>query len=96
MIAKAEKKIEYLDELKQSLITRAVIRGLESQCTTKDSEISGLAKSEHWKVCLLNIIANYTKDLHFQQIDPTATGVSCNSYGQIPQRKIKCDFLKKE
>ena len=28
MIAKAEKKIEYLGELKQSLITRAVTRGL--------------------------------------------------------------------
>ena len=40
MIAKAEKKIEYLGELKQSLITRAVTRGLNPNTPLKDSGVN--------------------------------------------------------
>ena len=49
MIAKAEKKIEYLGELKQSLITRAVTRGLNPNASLKDSGVKWIGKvPEHW------------------------------------------------
>lgn len=54
MIAKAEKKIEYLGELKQSLITRAVTRGLNPNAPLKDSGVKWIGDvPEHWKVAPL-------------------------------------------
>ena len=51
MIAKAEKKIEYLGELKQSLITRAVTRGLNPNAPLKDSGVKWIGKvPEHWEI----------------------------------------------
>lgn len=49
MIAKAEKKIEYLGELKQSLITRAVTRGLNPNTPLKDSGVNWIGNIPmHW------------------------------------------------
>ena len=54
MIAKAEKKIEYLGELKQSLITRAVTRGLNPNAPLKDSGVKWIGDvPEHWEIAPL-------------------------------------------
>ena len=51
MIAKTEKKIEYLGELKQSLITRAVTRGLNSNVPLKDSGVKWIGNvPKHWNI----------------------------------------------
>ena len=54
MIAKAEKKIEYLGELKQSLITRAVTRGLNPNTPLKDSGVNWIGNIPmHWDIACL-------------------------------------------
>lgn len=54
MIAKAEKKIEYLGELKQSLITRAVTRGLNPKAPLKNSGVKWIGDiPRHWDVAPL-------------------------------------------
>lgn len=59
MIAKAEKKIEYLGELKQSLITRAVTRGLNPNAPRKDSGIKWLGDiPKHWEIPRLNFVTS--------------------------------------
>ena len=60
MIAKAEKKIEYLGELKQSLITRAVTRGLNPNASLKDSGVKWIGKvPEHWETIKLSRVYSY-------------------------------------
>lgn len=59
MIAKAEKKIEYLGELKQSLITRAVTRGLNPNAPRKDSGIKWLGDiPKQWEIPRLNFVTS--------------------------------------
>lgn len=54
MIAKAEKKIEYFGELKQSVITRAVTRGLNPNMPLKDSGVKWIGDvPEHWEIAPL-------------------------------------------
>ena len=59
MIAKAEKKIEYLDELKQSLITRAVTRGLNPNAPLKDSGVKWIGDiPRDWEIPRLNFVTS--------------------------------------
>lgn len=59
MIAKAEKKIEYLGELKQSLITRAVTRGLNPNAPLKDSGVKWIGDiPRHWEIPRLNFVTS--------------------------------------
>lgn len=90
MIAKAEKKIEYLDELKQSLITRAVIRGLNPNAPLKDSGMKWIGEiPEHWKIMPFKYYGKLCKGLTFSKADLTATGVPVMSYGQIHSKENK-------
>ena len=90
MIAKAEKKIEYLDELKQSLITRAVIRGLNPNAPLKDSGMKWIGEiPEHWKIMPFKYYGKLCKGLTFSKADLTATGVPVISYGQIHSKENK-------
>ena len=59
MIAKAEKKIEYLGELKQSLITRAVTRGLNPNAPLKDSGVKWIGDiPRDWEIPRLNFVTS--------------------------------------
>ena len=52
IIAEREKKIELLNELKSSIISRAVTKGINPHAKMKDSGISWLGKvPEYWEVC---------------------------------------------
>lgn len=58
-IAKAEKKIEYLGELKQSLITRAVTRGLNPNAPLKDSGVKWIGDiPRDWEIPRLNFVTS--------------------------------------
>ena len=98
MIAKAEKKIEYLGELKQSLITRAVTRGLNPNAPLKDSGVKWIGEVPRalGNSCLLNIMANYIKGLTFAEAVLTSNWCSCSeAMVKSAQRTIGvCDFLK--
>ena len=90
MIAKAEKKIEYLGELKQSLITRAVTRGLNPNAPLKDSGVKWIGKvPEHWEIMPFKYYGKLCKGLTFSKADLTATGVPVMSYGQIHSKENK-------
>ena len=90
MIAKAEKKIEYLGELKQSLITRAVTRGLNPNAPLKDSGMKWIGEiPEHWKIMPFKYYGKLCKGLTFSKADLTATGVPVMSYGQIHSKENK-------
>ena len=90
MIAKAEKKIEYLGELKQSLITRAVTRGLNPNAPLKDSGVKWIGKvPEHWEIMPFKYYGKLHKGLTFSKADLTATGVPVISYGQIHSKENK-------
>lgn len=59
MIAKAEKKIEYFGELKQSLITRAVTRGLNPNAPLKDSGVKWIGDiPRDWEIPRLNFVTS--------------------------------------
>ena len=63
MIAKAEKKIEYLGELKQSLITRAVTRGLNPNTPLKDSGVKWIGSVPyHWEIISLKRLLTNERD----------------------------------
>lgn len=85
-----KRKIEYLDELKQSLITRAVIRGLNPNAPLKDSGMKWIGEiPEHWKIMPFKYYGKLCKGLTFSKADLTATGVPVMSYGQIHSKENK-------
>lgn len=52
MISKAERKIELLEELKKSVITEAVTKGLDKNAKMKDSGVKWIGKvPEEWNHC---------------------------------------------
>lgn len=52
VIATQEQRIALLEELKQSIITEAVTRGLNSDAPLRDSGIEWIGKiPEHWEIC---------------------------------------------
>ncbi len=63
MIAKAEKKIEYFGELKQSVITRAVTRGLNPNMPLKDSGVKWIGSVPyHWEIISLKRLLTNERD----------------------------------
>lgn len=70
MIAKAEKKTEYLDELKQSLITRAVTRGLNPNTPLKDSGVNWIGNIPmHWDIACLRFFLRLINGRAYSQND---------------------------
>ncbi|MCI1647510.1 MAG: restriction endonuclease subunit S [Bacteroides sp.] len=62
MIEKTEKKIELYEELKKSIITRAVTKGLNPNAKMKDSGVAWIGKiPEHWKIIKLKFLINNYK-----------------------------------
>ena len=75
MIAKAEKKIEYLDELKQSLITRAVTRGLNPNTPLKDSGVNWIGNIPmHWDIACLRFFLRLINGRAYSQNELLPSG----------------------
>ena len=75
MIAKAEKKIEYLDELKQSLITRAVTRGLNPNTPLKDSGVNWIGNIHmHWDIACLRFFLRLINGRAYSQNELLPSG----------------------
>ena len=85
-ISIAEKKIAALEELKQTIITEAVTRGIHKDVLMKDSGVKWIGMiPEHWKVMRLSQIAYEhfisNKKIHHQNLLSL-------SYGQIIRKDI--------
>ena len=75
MIAKAEKKIEYLGELKQSLITRAVTRGLNPNTPLKDSGVNWIGNIPmHWDIACLRFFLRLINGRAYSQNELLPSG----------------------
>ena len=75
MIAKAEKKIEYLGELKQSLITRAVTRGLNPNTPLKDSGVNWIGNIPmHWDIACLRFVLRLINGRAYSQNELLPSG----------------------
>lgn len=84
IVAVREKQIELLGELRTSVISRAVTRGLNPNAPLKDSGIDWIGQiPEHWKVIKLKFIFAFGKGLSITKDDLTESGVAVISYGQI-------------
>lgn len=75
MIAKAEKKIEYLGELKQSLITRAVTRGLNPNAPLKNSGVKWIGDIPiHWDIACLRFFLKLINGRAYSQNELLPSG----------------------
>lgn len=75
IIAKAEKKIEYLGELKQSLITRAVTRGLNPNTPLKDSGVNWIGNIPmHWDIACLRFFLKLINGRAYSQNELLPSG----------------------
>jgi len=62
VIATQQKRVELLKELKQSIITRAVTRGINPNAKMKDSGVEWIGEiPEHWEIMRLNELGRYKK-----------------------------------
>ncbi len=63
VIATQEKRVELLRELKQSIITRAVTRGINPNAKLKDSGVEWIGEiPEHWEVMKMNNVCKVITD----------------------------------
>lgn len=83
-IAKVDREIELIDELKQSEISRVVTRGLNPDAPLRPSGIDWIGNIlEHWKIVPIKSLGFFTKGLTFTKADLADEGKSVISYGQI-------------
>lgn len=83
-IAKVDREIELIDELKQSKISRVVTRGLNPDTPLRPSGIDWIGNiPEHWKIVPIKSLGFFTKGLTFTKADLADEGKSVISYGQI-------------
>lgn len=75
MIAKAKKKIEYLGKLKQSVITRAVTRGLNSNAPLKNSGVKWIGDIPiHWDIACLRFFLKLINGRAYSQNELLPSG----------------------
>lgn len=75
MIAKAKKKIEYLGKLKQSVITRAVTRGLNPNAPLKNSEVKWIGDIPiHWDIACLRFFLKLINGRAYSQNELLPSG----------------------
>ena len=88
VVATQEKRIALLNEMKQSIITQAVTRGLNPDAKMKDSgvEWSGMVP-EHWEVMPFKSKFKTDKGLSITKADLVDEGVPVISYGQIHSKQ---------
>lgn len=79
-----KKKIELLEELKQSIITDAVTKGLNPNATMKDSGVEWIGEvPSHWEIMPLKSCGQFKKGVTFTKADIVEEGIPVISYGQI-------------
>lgn len=90
IIKKTEQSIEEYKKLKQSVITKAVTKGIRSDRPMKDSNIEWVGKiSEEWKVRKIFQIFTQVKNKNRGMIEKNLLSLS---YGKIKQKNIKTSF----
>ena len=108
IISTQQKRIALLEELKQSIITHAVTKGLAPNAKMKDSGVEWIGEvPEHWDVLPLKQYGKMNKGLTFTKADIVEEGIPAISYGQIhsktntgvhisPEliRHVPCEFSK--
>lgn len=83
-IAKVDREIELIDELKQSEISRVVTRGLNPDAPLRPSGTDWIGEiPSHWKVVPIKSQGYFVKGLTFTKADLVDNGVKVISYGQI-------------
>ena len=84
LISNQEKQIEKLEEYKQSIITKAVTKGLDPNVKMKGSGVEWIGEiPEGWEIKPLKSYFDFSKGLPITKENLTETGVKVISYGQI-------------
>ena len=87
-IAKGDREIELIDELKQSEISRVVTRGLNPDAPLRPSGIDWIGDiPSHWKAMPLKREGTMSTGLTFTKADLVECGDAVVSYGQIHSSK---------
>lgn len=85
-VAEIERSIELLQEYRQSVISEAVTRGLDSTVPMKDSGVKWIGKiPEHWKMQRARFtISRFRKGSGIKKDEVTSSGdIACVRYGEI-------------
>lgn len=84
VVSAQQKRISLLQELKQSIITHAVTKGLNPNEEMKDSGVEWIGEvPKGWKVVPLKRFGKMNKGLSFTKADIVDEGEKAISYGQI-------------
>lgn len=95
IIAEREKKIELLNELKSSIISRAVTKGINPHAKMKDSGIDWIGEiPEDWKVGRFKYSFKVRKGLTITKADLVDEGIPVISYGQVHSKDNPGTSLK--
>lgn len=87
-ISIAEKKIAALEELKQTIIAEAVMRGIHKEVPMKDSGVKWIGMiPEHWKV---HKIRSHFKERRVKVSDKDFQALSVAKIGIVPQLEDAC------
>lgn len=91
VIATQERRIALLSEMRQSIITEAVTRGINPDAHLKDSGIEWIGEiPSDWGVFPLKRFARMSKGLTYTKEDVVEAGVPAISYGQIHSKANNC------
>ena len=88
IIAEREKKIELLNELKSSIISRAVTKGINPHAKMKDSGIDWIGKvPEDWEIQKMNLICKVITDFvasgSFSDLKKNVTYIDSKDYAML-------------
>lgn len=87
-IAKVDREIELIDELKQSEISRVVTRGLNPDAPLRPSGIDWIGEiPSHWRVIPMKRDGTMNTGLTFTKADLIDSGDPVVSYGQVHSEK---------
>jgi|APSaa5957512535_1039671.scaffolds.fasta_scaffold29281_2 type I restriction enzyme, S subunit len=88
-IFKNKKLIELLKEQKQSIINRAVIKGLDDTIPMKDSGVKWIGKiPKHWNVIKLKYLVKLTSGFSFSSNDFVNSGIPVLKIFNVSDQKI--------
>lgn len=91
-IAKVDREIELIDELKQSEISRAVTRGLNPDAPLRSSGIDWIGDiPEHWTKCRLKFIGSARNGLTYSPSDVKDSGKLVIRSSNIQDAKLNYD-----
>ena len=100
IISAQQKRIALLQELKQSVITHAVTKGLNPNVKMKPSGVEWIGDvPEHWEVMPLKKYCKMNKGLTFTKADIVDEGEPVISYGQVHSKlnngvSLDCNLIR--